>query len=133
MFRRTILLIAVILSVSAFLTFSCKKSQTSPDLIGKWSGTVLIVGVEFTFTADTYTQRTTSFNDIMIGGTKGTISTKGNTIYVHQTDKYYFDNNTNTGAWKAEETDYTIEYKIAGDQITLKPSTSSDSMVLSRE
>ena len=91
MFRRTILLIAVILSVSAFLTFSCKKSQTSPDLIGKWSGTVLIVGVEFTFTADTYTQRTTSFNDIMIGGTKGTISTKGNTIYVHQTDKYYFD------------------------------------------
>lgn len=110
----------------------CKKHSKKTGLYGSWHGTVLIVDVEFDFSQDSYEQRTYSFNRVMVGGTKGKISVKGNVISVEQKYKFFFDNETNVGEWKDSPATYTIDYKIEGDQITLHPSTSEDSMVLKR-
>lgn len=122
-----------ILVVFALLfSVGCKKSSGKTGLYGSWHGTVLIVDVEFDFAEDSYVQRTYSFNRVMVGGTKGPITVKGNVISVDQKYKYFFDNETNRGEWKESPAQYTIDYKIEGDTITLHPSTSEDSMVLTR-
>ncbi|HNL03100.1 MAG TPA: hypothetical protein PKJ30_18450, partial [Leptospiraceae bacterium] len=122
-------------SLLVFSSFACGKKEPVADseLIGTWRGSVLIVDVEFIFTKDSYQQRTFSFNNVMIGGTKGSMTVEGPVIRVHQTQEYRYDNDTRKGAWFDKEANYTISYKISGNNISLHPSTSSETMELSKE
>ncbi len=102
-------------------------------IYGTWKGSVLIVDVEFKFRRDSYIQRTFSFNNIQIGGTKGSMKVEDALLRIHQTHEFQYDNDTRTGKWVPKPADYTIAYEIKGKSVTLHPSTSKETMELSRD
>jgi hypothetical protein len=117
-------------TIACSLVISC---SIGPDYAGTWRGEVLIVSVEYTFTKDTYECSTYSFNNVLVGGFKGRLSVHGKTMSIDEKQKYVYDNATATGAWVPSESSYTMTYSIKGKQITLQPSTSTESFTLERQ
>ena len=122
----------VLLCLSVF-GISCSSASEKP-WIGTWRGTVIFVNVEYTFTENTFEMKTTSANDVVVAAAKGPIKVEGGVMYINETDRYYFDSATNTGAWTVSgEKPYTASIKIDGGQMTFQPETSKIALELTKQ
>lgn len=115
-----------------FLMFSCKKNENLNDFRGVWGGNVLIVFVEYIFSDTEFTSKTLSFNNVLISGKKGKItSVHDNKIFIEEYSSYSFNTETNRGEWHKSTGSYYIEYTIKGKKMEIKPSYAQNSTIKS--
>lgn len=96
-------------------------------------GSVIIVNVEYEFKGKVFESRTFSMNHIMVGGSRGDIaSLSSNAFKVAETERYIFDNNTNTGKWQNSTDSYKMSYSVKGDELTLQPEGATIQIKLQR-
>lgn len=120
-----------VLILSALMSIGCSSKGT--EYIGKWKGEVLIVFIDYTFTKDTFVQRTYSFNDVLVGGSSGTMTVENGVMKITEEQRYNYNSNKNTGQWEKSTDQYIMKYSISGNTITLQPETSKESMQLVKE
>jgi hypothetical protein len=120
-----------ILLLTILTCVSC--SLKSNDYTGTWKGNVFIVFIEYTFTKDTFVQHTYSFNDVLVGGSSGSMTVENGLMKMTEERRYMYDSNKNTGQWGKSNDQYTMKYSISGKTITLQPDTSKESMQLVKE
>jgi hypothetical protein len=132
--NRTAALFAGFTVLCLFVLGTACSSAGDKAWTGIWRGTVIFVNVEYTFTENTFEMKTTSANDVVVAAAKGPIKVEGDTMYITETDRYYFDNATNTGAWKqSAEKPYKASVKIDGGQMTFQPETSQIALELTKQ
>jgi hypothetical protein len=131
--RIVVLFAGLVFLCLSVLGISCS-SAGEKTWTGTWRGTVIFVNVEYVFTENTFEMKTISANDVVVAAAKGPIKVEGDTMYITETDRYYFDNATNTGVWKpSAEKPYKVAIKINGGQMTFQPETSQIALELTKQ
>jgi len=114
--------------IAAFASCNAEKGW-----IGTWRGSLLVANVEYTFTADTMSMTTTAANGVVIGAARGTIEIKDDAMIVRETERYSFDDKTNTGSWHSSGDSYKAFFKLNGSQMGFRPETSAIGLELTKQ
>jgi hypothetical protein len=120
-----------VLVLSALTCIGCASKGT--EYVGTWKGDVLVVFTEYTFTKDTFVQRSYSFNNVLVGGASGTMSVENGVMKITEDQRYNYNPEKNNGTWGNSVDQYIMKYSVSGNTITLQPETSKESMKLVKQ
>ncbi len=92
----------------------------SPDYIGKWKGTVIVVNVEYEFKRNgEFVVSSYASNNIVIGGRKGTYKVVDDEFILSYKKSYKYDSTLEKGEWSSDSRVLSFEYELISDKLSL--------------